>query len=421
MRLDPLGLKPSLMTEDDWDNLRSEAEHIFTPGTAVKEQELFAGRSDQIKKLGQRIRLAGSHAVIFGERGVGKSSLVNVFRYVADKSPHRVQYIRIAVTTGDKYSDIILKIFKRMTIQYGDDEATILADSYRDRKITPDDVLLEFENFSEAATPIIVIDEFDRLSDSESKILVSDTIKLLSDEGANATFFIVGISDSVGDLLRGHESIGRSIAEVEMPRMSDEEIQSVIKDRLDRVGFKITEDALWRAVFICKGLPHYAHLLGLHSMQSACSRKSAIVETQDIEEATKTSLGEANQSIKESYSVATYSEKSNNIYKEVLASCALARKDEMGRFSAKNVAKRLSAITQDDYDVPAFSYHLNQFCEGSRGGLLEKMGKTRQFRFRFVEALMEPYVILESLDRGIITDEHIRQFSPKRQSDLFSI
>lgn len=81
---------PSFMSEDDWRVLRAEAEGIFTPGTPIREQELFAGRLPQLEKLAQRIRMAGSHAVLFGERGVGKSSLVNIFRYVAPAGPKKI-------------------------------------------------------------------------------------------------------------------------------------------------------------------------------------------------------------------------------------------------------------------------------------------------------------------------------------------
>lgn len=407
------------LSDEDWRSLKQEAEILFTPGTSIKEQDLFAGRGEQIAKLTQRIRLPGGHAVIYGERGVGKSSLVNIFRYVADTRPGGIQYIRVAATAGDTYRDVIAKIFKRMTVIEGEDRRR-LAEYYEGRQITPDDVLLEFENFCKTVTPIIVVDEFDRMKDDGSKVLVSDTIKLLSDEAVPVTMFIVGVSDAVDDLLKGHESIGRAIAEIEMPRMSDDEIASIIRVRLERAGMKITSDALWDMIFIAKGLPHYAHLLGLHAMQAACDRRSLNVEEIDITEATARALGEANQSIRESYEKAIYSERRDNIFREVLTACALASKDPLGRFSAKGVAAKLTEITGMDYEVPAFSYHLNEFCESSRTGILEKSGQTRKFMFRFKEALMEPYVLLEALRQSILTKRMVQKAQPKRQAELFS-
>lgn len=410
----------SSMGDDDWKALRYEAEILFTPGTSIKEQDLFAGRSEQIQKLTQRIRLAGSHAVIYGERGVGKSSLVSIFKYVADQSPNAIHYIRIAATEGDVFRDIIMKIFKRMTVIDGEDKKR-LADYYEGREISPDDVLLEFQNFSMASTPIIVIDEFDRITDYPTKVKISDTIKLLSDEAVKATFFIVGVSDAVEDLLKGHESIGRAISEVEMPRMSDSEITDILSLRLQRAGMKITSDALWDCIFITKGLPHYAHLIGLHAMQSACDRKSLQITETDVTEATERALLEANHSIKEAYQRAVYSERRDNIFREVLTCCALAKKDPLGRFNAKAVAAKLKEITGQEYDVPAFSYHLNEFCEDGRNKILQKYGQTRKFTFRFTEALMEPYVLLEALRQSVIKKVDVRKSQPQRQSDLFSI
>lgn len=36
------------MKDEDWVALRHEAEILFTPGTSIKEQDLFPGRSQQI-------------------------------------------------------------------------------------------------------------------------------------------------------------------------------------------------------------------------------------------------------------------------------------------------------------------------------------------------------------------------------------
>jgi len=408
------------MFDSDWAALRNDAELNFTPGTPIRERDLFAGRSPQINKLNQRIRMAGSHAVIYGERGVGKSSLVNVFRQIAASIPDRIQYIRIAVTEGDDFTKVMTKVFKRMTAKDNDGTEYRLSDRYEGKEITPDDVLLEMENFRASATPIVVIDEFDKLADDFSSSLVSSTIKLLSDEGSNVTFFIVGVSDAVNQLIHGHESLGSPIAEIEMPRMEDKEIIDVIHKRVSQMGTTMSESAIWDCVFLCKGLPYYAHLVGLHSVQAACDRHSLKIDRDDVAKATERSISGANQSIKEAYEAAIYSERTTNIFQEVLVACALSEKDPLGRFSAKSVSTRLKQITGKAYDQPQFAYHLKEFCSDSRGNLLERFGAQRQFRFRFREALTEAFVVLQGKQAGIITDEFVKKYGPKRQADLFS-
>jgi hypothetical protein len=410
---------PNLMSQEDWASLRFECEQVFTPGTPIKESELFAGRKAQIEKLTQRIRSPGSHAVVYGERGVGKSSLVNVFQFIADVSANRIQYVRVAGVASDTFTSLFLKVFKRISVERGG-ASFRLSESYEGKNITADDVLLEFQEFPATATPIIVIDELDKITSQKVKEEIAETIKLVSDEGANVTFFVVGIADNVADLIEGHESIDRAIAQVEMPRMSDKEIIDVIHPRIKRLGLRITEDALWDCVFLCKGLPHYAHLVGLHACQACCDARTVLVDRAMIKEGEARSIGESNNTIRTNFDDAVFSEREENLFLPVLVACALAKKDAIGRFLAKDVALALSDLLEKEYEVPAFSYHLDQFTTFERGRMLEKLGNKRQFKFRFREALSEPYVILKGRESLLIKPHVEKKYGPTRQADLFS-
>ena len=77
----PYRWDPLKMNNEDWRLLRLELEQYFTPGTAIKEKDLILGRLEQIDKLVRASRIPGKHAVIFGERGTGKTSIGYTFRY----------------------------------------------------------------------------------------------------------------------------------------------------------------------------------------------------------------------------------------------------------------------------------------------------------------------------------------------------
>lgn len=51
---------------------------VFTPTIPVSEESLFAGRMDEIRRVVDVINQRGRHAVVYGERGVGKTSLANI-------------------------------------------------------------------------------------------------------------------------------------------------------------------------------------------------------------------------------------------------------------------------------------------------------------------------------------------------------
>ncbi len=51
---------------------------VFTPGVPVHSRDLFVGRFDQIMLVTAALSQPGQHVVLYGERGVGKTSLANV-------------------------------------------------------------------------------------------------------------------------------------------------------------------------------------------------------------------------------------------------------------------------------------------------------------------------------------------------------
>jgi hypothetical protein len=203
--------------------------------------------------------------------------------------------------------------------------------------------------------------------------------------------------------------------------MSDEEMRDLVVTRLQKLNMTISGDALWRIIFVSKGLPFYGHLLGLYSATTAVARRSLRIEERDVTQGLHGAIKEVDQKIREEYVQATYSERQKNIFKEVLLACALADRDDLGRFNAKSVADRLSIVTGEQYDVPAFAYHLDEFCQENRGKILDKIGRRRQFSFRFRDSLMEAFVVLKSSELNLISNEKAKVLGPNRQRDLFSI
>ncbi len=161
-------------TDDDWMHLEWEVMQFFSPGAPIDENELFAGRSAQSERIIEAVVQRGQHAIVYGERGVGKTSFANTFSVKLSAATRTLAAIINNCDPSDDYTSLWKKVFKDLT-RNGQN----LADSYED-DITPDDVRRELSTFSLNTTPIIILDEFDQLRDNKARGLVANTIKSLS-------------------------------------------------------------------------------------------------------------------------------------------------------------------------------------------------------------------------------------------------
>jgi hypothetical protein len=76
-------------------------------------------------------------------------------------------------------------------------------------------------------------------------------------------------------------------------------------------------------------------------------------------------------------------------------------------FASVDVRQPLSAVMKRQNDIPAFSQHLNAFCEEARGPILQRIGTTRRFRFRLVNPLMQAFVIMDGIKMGFTTEKSV--------------
>lgn len=98
----------------DWEHARNEVIENFTPGTPINEADLFAGRQDTVRQLQDTVLEPGRHAIIFGERGVGKTSIANVFHRSLNTETRRLHVIRINADAADTFDSLWRKVFRRL-------------------------------------------------------------------------------------------------------------------------------------------------------------------------------------------------------------------------------------------------------------------------------------------------------------------
>lgn len=403
------------MTSKEFQARALAAGSVFSPSVPVSDESLFAGRMAEIRKVVDVINQKGRHAIIFGERGVGKTSLSNIISTKIHSS-REVVAPRINCDGTDNFTSLWKKVFSEVDLikkkrqapgfQLTIFEETVRASDVVGDSITPDQVRRLLTLLGDDKLIILIFDEFDRITDADTRRAMADTIKALSDHDVSATIVVVGVGDNVGELIAEHRSIERAIEQVLMPRMRKDEIFELLSAGAERLGMTITKQAQLRIALLAQGLPYYAHLLALHAVRFALDSESLNVNEEHVSAAISRAVGGSQQSLLSDVQLATTSpQKGKHLYREVLLSCAMARTDHLGFFYAADVRGPMSLIMKKPYDIPSFAKHLNDFCQLTKGPVLQKKGEKHKFRYRFKNPLLQPLVIMQGIVDRLITEQ----------------
>jgi hypothetical protein len=231
--------------------------------------------------------------------------------------------------------------------------------------------------------------------------MLADTIKTLSDHATPVTLILIGIADSIDELIKEHRSIERSLMPVHLHRMFAYELREIIVKGMEQTGITFVAQAIEQIVQLSSGLPHYTHTLASSAAHHVVDEGRIVVTTDDMA-ATIRKYVQIPGPLLSAYENATSSSHKDALYAEVLLACALAPKSDLGFFAAADIREPLERITGKRYGVPAFSGHLNTFCSEEHGRVLQKTGTPRRFRFRFVNPLLQPFVIIHGLSKGLL-------------------
>jgi GTPase SAR1 family protein len=403
------------------DELSVRAGTVFKPRSPITTKELFAGRWNELMEISDAVHQPGLHVVVYGERGVGKTSLANVVKatvWAVDKGDKdevdRRMVIKEVANTADSFSTIWNRLFSQ--ISFPD---TLLSPQHPDYLAStrrafslPDEIKIEDVRRVLSQTPgaVFILDEFDQASREISKSF-TELIKALQDLVVDCTIILVGVSETIDKLIEDHASINRAIVQVKVERMRPDDLRQILENAEKVLGIKFLEDAASLIVNLSQGLPHYTHLIGLHAVRSAAHRLNLnFVERDDVFDALKKAVKQAEQSVAEKHTTAIHSAQKNALYRQVLLACAIAASrfhDALGYFTPGAVVEPLKVILDRQVTIATFTNHLVEFSQDKRGQILERDGQPWGYRYRFRDPLLVPYVFMDGIDSGIASDRSL--------------
>jgi Holliday junction resolvasome RuvABC ATP-dependent DNA helicase subunit len=350
------------------------------------------------------ISTPGQHVIVYGERGVGKTSLVSVAQRIVINS--KGVAIRENCQSADTFAKLWTRTFANVKLNVekkkigftGETTSQVVSLAGQlPADPAPDDVVGLLRTID--AQIVFVFDEFDQLGDERVAQAFAEVIKALSDHDVASKIVLVGVGDNIDHLIASHASIARALVQIRMPRMVADELAVIISTGAKRLSMEWEPAAAMRVVKLSQGLPHYVHRLALFATREALDNESLSVTMDDVKTSMKEAIETATQTLTDAYLKATSSQRSPSLFGPVLLACALSRTDDLGYFRPFSIRRPLKLLGHD-LDVPTFASHLNKFASEERGNILQKIGTERQYRYRFRDPLMQPYVIMRGISDG---------------------
>jgi Cdc6-like AAA superfamily ATPase len=280
---------------DRFTAMRMKLRNAFTPSQPVIDRHMFAGRTEVMSAMISAIEDQRLHLVIYGERGIGKTSLLHMLAEAAREARYIVIYSSCGAASAftETFRAAAAEIPLLYHADYGPNseeaEAGASLDDLLPERFTP-------RQFADLTTKVagtralIVLDEFDRCDSSEFRRDLAELVKFLSDRSVRIQLVIGGVAADLAELVEHIPSIRRNILAVRVPLMSEEEVRSLVATGEKASGLTFDKGAADFVVSIARGWPYIATLLCHHAGLNAIDAGRGTVLPDDVSAALAESL-----------------------------------------------------------------------------------------------------------------------------------
>jgi hypothetical protein len=261
---------------DGMSSARMRLRNAFTPSQPITDWSRFAGRTEMLTALIRATEDGRLHTVLYGERGIGKTSILHVFAQAARNARYLVSYVSCGAGSD----------FDEMFRAVADDIPLLFHQSYgptspeAERGATFASLLPEGEISVRQASDLcakitgtrvlIILDEFDRVESRALRRSVAEFLKNLSDRSVRVQLIIAGVAANLTELVEHVPSIQRNVFALEAAPLSEAETRLLVRTGESASGIKFDEDATRFIIAVSNGLPYLAsltsHLAGLHAL-----------------------------------------------------------------------------------------------------------------------------------------------------------
>jgi energy-coupling factor transporter ATP-binding protein EcfA2 len=233
----------------------------FNTAVPVSDRHGLAGRKKELARLIDAVVKQRKHALIYGARGSGKTSLARVFGDLADEAGCVALYG--SASEGADIDGLFRPFLDELPLQRGAG-ASIAAD----RSLTVQHLANLFVQGVSQRT-LLIVDEFDRVGAERTRHEVASLLKLLTDMHSTVQIVLVGIAGNVDGLLSAHPSLRRHLFAQPVAPIERDELAGLLRLCAEHAGLAFEEDAAQTIVSAAIGSPYHARLFGMHAALAA--------------------------------------------------------------------------------------------------------------------------------------------------------
>jgi energy-coupling factor transporter ATP-binding protein EcfA2 len=374
---------------------------VFSPTSPIQERDFFFGRINQLEKIADAINENGQHAILYGERGVGKTSLANIM----SKSYTNLYPVKITCDRQDTFKTLWERAFESIQFSktttglgFNSQQVTEIISLKGQIENIPNlranqlvNIINSFGNFK----TLFIFDEFDNIHNEKIRAAFADLIKSLSDNNTSSTIVLVGIADNIESLIGNHQSLERCLKQVKMPRMKSEEGTEIIVNGLRKLEIKIEQKIIDKIIEFSSGFPHYIHLLCKYGAKELIKNNKDVFSEAYLTIAIREGIENTSEQLRISFRKAILSSNSSNKWRDLIYACANCSLDEFNAFTISDVVCQYNVITKGKTKNNDLNYNLNKLTTEDRGEILTKLGKGMSTRYCFKNPMMRAFVKLK--------------------------
>ena len=394
-------------------------QHYLSASGPIQSAELLRGRKRQLETVEEAFASPGRNVFIYGDRGVGKTSLAQTAAHQhqsSDRDP-----IIVACDASTTFSNMVQSIANKILANpLGSNmrsttklKAGVPSVVSAEREMTSDRggntplvtdinsavLLLKHLSDGRRDKTVVVVDEFDLIRNEDDKVSIANLLKQVGDQKIDIQFIFCGIGKSLDTLLGAHGSAHRYIQEVKLEPLVYGPRLEIIEASASAFGVDIETRIKTRIAAVSDGFPHYVHLVceKLYWEMFRDPQPCPAVTLEHYRNAIRSAIEAAQQRHRKAYEKATMKEAGD--YEEILWAAA----NHSDLFQNNDVIyasyqKIMEMRGKQPVERAKFTPKLSSLKSPSCGRILTS---PRRNWTEFQENMIRGYVRLRAEDQGI--------------------